>query len=621
MARPNHPLVEDSFAPLRAEADKLTQAIAAARQAIANAFSGGGGGGRSGKPGSMAAGADGVASAAGGAAGALDNLAKKQEKVVSLSDRLDKAVGKTSAAMSGLQRSVAGVGNIAELLGFERASAQAAQLAGAIAAVRDVMGGLFAASGALASIGAAAVVALAPLAAIQAAVHATTGEAISLGAAISGAVLALNKVGAEGIAGWKLAFNELEQVATAVLTNIGQMFIAMAGRGMQAFSEALSSVSSAINSSGIPGLMGMAKGFDAVSKGAMDAAWALRETYDKMGEASAKGAEETKQANREILQDLQHTREGIETQINKVMDEGKGTLLFRDPVGALKEFGGEIQKAFGFSGGGGGAPSGGGGGASGGGGGGSVGSASSAGHSAGVEYTSGLADALSSAKPEVNQAIVDLLTVDKNGEVIRSFSDLLKNIERLFRKSPAQFILGALGALTGSFGAPGGGAGLGMAAGGVVPGRGAPSLAHVMAPIGRAFGGAIDATRSAFARPAGLPASDTVAAWLTPGEFVQPLPAVRAYGPRVMEAIRRVAIDPGVMSMLAGGISVPAPVSSRLPRGYASGGSVAGGMGGSSSMPVVQPAIVASEATMEQLVSGGRTSLLKFLHESGVAFR
>lgn len=52
--------------------------------------------------------------------------------------------------------------------------------------------------------------------------------------------------------------------------------------------------------------------------------------------------------------------------------------------------------------------------------------------------------------------------------------------------------------------------------------------------------------------PAGVSRSDTVAAYLTPGEFVQRVSAVRHYGVDVMRALNRRLIDPGLLQSLAG---------------------------------------------------------------------
>jgi hypothetical protein len=86
-------------------------------------------------------------------------------------------------------------------------------------------------------------------------------------------------------------------------------------------------------------------------------------------------------------------------------------------------------------------------------------------------------------------------------------------------------------------------------------------------------------------RPAGVPASDTVAAWLTPGEWVTKLASARMYGDQVMGMINEGRINPIALKTLAaasGRTKTRRKATSLASRGYAHGGSVAGGAGGSS---------------------------------------
>ena len=108
--------------------------------------------------------------------------------------------------------------------------------------------------------------------------------------------------------------------------------------------------------------------------------------------------------------------------------------------------------------------------------------------------------------------------------------------------------------------------GIGFNTGGLVPQRSStPSWAHRNAK-GYAGGG----------RPAGVPASDTIAAWLTPREFVQPVAAVDTYGLDIMERLRRRLIDPLALRAIAGMSKVRAvnSISSSRRIAYASGGGV-----------------------------------------------
>jgi hypothetical protein len=238
------------------------------------------------------------------------------------------------------------------------------------------------------------------------------------------------------------------------------------------------------------------------------------------------------------------------------------------------------------------------------------------GQATGGVWVSGVEQALADAAPNINQQIVDMLTVDKNGEVISSFKDLLRNIARLFRENPIGFLGGFLG-LSGGAGAGlgglsgtkagAGGTPLAFAHGGKIPGGGRASLSHYLSPIGRAFGGAVDAVGAAIARPAGLHPSDTVPLWGAVGEFMQPVSAVQRYGDSFMEAVRQGRFPVEVARAFAGGIRAPAPVRSSLPRGVAGA-------------PTVLPVLAADGPTFERLLRGGRNELLKVLHEEGVSF-
>jgi hypothetical protein len=252
------------------------------------------------------------------------------------------------------------------------------------------------------------------------------------------------------------------------------------------------------------------------------------------------------------------------------------------------------------------------------------------GQATGGVWVSGVEQALADAAPNINQQIVDMLTVDKNGEVISSFKDLLRNIARLFRENPIGFLGGFLG-LSGGAGAGlgglsgtkagAGGTPLAFAHGGKIPAGGVASLGHYLSPIGRAFGGAVDAVGAALARPAGLHPSDTVPLWGAVGEFMHPVSSVRRYGENFMESVRRGDFPVEVARAFSGGIRAPAPVRSSLPRGYAAGGPIGPVTGGGvAGAPTVLPVLAADGPTLERLLRGGRNELLKVLHEEGVSF-
>lgn len=108
-------------------------------------------------------------------------------------------------------------------------------------------------------------------------------------------------------------------------------------------------------------------------------------------------------------------------------------------------------------------------------------------------------------------------------------------------------------------------------------------------------------------RPSHVPASDTVPAWLTPGEFVMSKSAVDSIGISTLSSLN------------SGNIGVTGSPSAASPSagGMASGGVVSGSMSSDGSGGgMVLPAIVANERTLSQLNAGGRRSQLKFLQQN-----
>lgn len=123
-------------------------------------------------------------------------------------------------------------------------------------------------------------------------------------------------------------------------------------------------------------------------------------------------------------------------------------------------------------------------------------------------------------------------------------------------------------------------------------------------PKGYASGGSI----ASIPRPANIPASDTVPAWLTPGEFVIQKSAVDSLGLKALNALNRGFLTPE--SFIPARRHVRTSASSV--RGFATGGAV-----GSTStprkqsrtrQPPVTPVLVASENTFDQMVAGGQNS-------------
>ena len=132
----------------------------------------------------------------------------------------------------------------------------------------------------------------------------------------------------------------------------------------------------------------------------------------------------------------------------------------------------------------------------------------------------------------------------------------------------------------------------GLAKGGLVP----KAFAH---------GGSVHG----FARPSNIPASDTVPAWLTPGEFVMKRAAVQKWGAGLLASMNNGVINPASFSMASLGLRQ----ASSAVQGFASGGPVRQAAN-TSNQPqqvvkqVVLPVLPASDDTMDQMISGGITS-------------
>lgn len=567
MPRPNHALVEDSFAPLRAEAEKLIQAFAGLRQSLASLT-------RSNRqPGGATAGAV-------GGGGSVDPLAASQDRAAKSAERFDRAVGRASASVNSLQRAVHGVGNIATLLGFEDAGRKADGLAMGLAAVRDVVGGIVALRAPLFAISSVVVITLAAVGALQEGIRATTGETLTLTGTIAGVALGLAKAVVESVSGWKILFNDLAQFIRETFAGISRAILAPVEFALQQIASAFIKMAKGLRESGIPVLQELGRGFALVAKGAFEASTGIRAAYQHFGQAAQQGATETQRANREILDSMKFTVEGIQKQINKVFDTKQGASLLGNPAKALgqlasdlkallpnvlKDAGAEVAKP----------------------GGGLLPASSemrSAGQEGGVAYVSGFSEALYSSQADTSSSIYDLLT----GKTDRS-------------------PLGIYGAVTGLLGSfAGASRGRAFASGGEVTPGGMASLAHFARGVrGLAAGG----------RPSWIPSSDTVAAWLTPGEWVQPLRSVAKYGARFMASVQSLQFPADVAAAFSGGVSVPTASPSPAPRGYASGGSVAGGgMGGTTVLPV----FASTPQAMETLLHGGAGTVLeRWLNDRG----
>jgi len=212
----------------------------------------------------------------------------------------------------------------------------------------------------------------------------------------------------------------------------------------------------------------------------------------------------------------------------------------------------------------------------------------------------------------VADLVVDAFDPNKKVDLKQRFATLFQGIVKaiiaeLVKLAIAKAILKITGAAEGGQQGKAQGGQLGFDSGGVVPGG------HHSTP---AF------------RPASVAKSDTVNAWLTPKEFVQPVRAVNKYGADLMEMMRRGAIDPAALRSVAGlgGKRASRIVSSSSHRGggYATGGSVSSsdqaavastaGTGGDGQ--VVGAVIPGNDRTMDRLLQGGKNSMLDFFQDN-----
>lgn len=215
--------------------------------------------------------------------------------------------------------------------------------------------------------------------------------------------------------------------------------------------------------------------------------------------------------------------------------------------------------------------------------------------------------AVQSASKLIADTIVDAFDPTKDATLEQRIGSFLQGIARQLLQLTTQALIFRALVGAGFGGASGGGLVGGAASGGPVPAQGFNTGGRVgMSP----------------ARPAGLAASDTVPAWLTPGEHVIKKPSVRMYGADLVEKINQGLIDPGSLRSLAG-LTGRRRASSR-PKGgmgFATGGPVPSASPAPAAAPQEGPnmpvvALPADNATLEALLTGGAGAYMTFVQSN-----
>lgn len=205
----------------------------------------------------------------------------------------------------------------------------------------------------------------------------------------------------------------------------------------------------------------------------------------------------------------------------------------------------------------------------------------------------------------ISQAILDAF-LNPEADIRETFGNLFRSLAQQLLQILIQALV--VKAIAGVAGAAGGGqvqadGTFAAARGGRVPRRGRASLAHYgLRAEGFAAGG----------RPPGIAASDTVPAWLTPGEWVMRLRAVQLYGSGVMAKINAGLVDPFALKALAG---TGGPGPSYSPSGgYAEGGTVSAPAAQAPGVPLA--VVESSPRTFSALLAGERGTMIRWLRDN-----
>lgn len=136
-------------------------------------------------------------------------------------------------------------------------------------------------------------------------------------------------------------------------------------------------------------------------------------------------------------------------------------------------------------------------------------------------------------------------------------------------------------------------------------------------------------------RPASVAQSDTVPAWLTPGEFVNPVKSVMKYGADLFEGLRTGALDPAALREAAGLTNRRRSVKKVRARGFAEGGPIGAlaaegrasiqqqeNTAARQSAPMATPALMVSDdQMMDRLMAGGQRQFRNWAENDKEFFR
>jgi hypothetical protein len=210
-------------------------------------------------------------------------------------------------------------------------------------------------------------------------------------------------------------------------------------------------------------------------------------------------------------------------------------------------------------------------------------------------------------------AIVDAFDPTKDTDLVEAFARFLQDIAKQILQMLISLVVAT--AIAKAFGVP------------LTADKSPPPISELNAAFPFAEGGEVPNSPHGGPRPAGIPASDTVAAFLTPGEVVQSLAAVRKYGADFLLALNAGAIDPFAIRALQDGLGSRRNVRRSVARSgamaFASGGLVPATPAAQAtrdaavSQTEAQPPIalvVGNEQSLDRLLAGGRKAMLDFIN-------